>query len=174
MDFTQILILMQVCRLRNLSFVIIAPKLHKAISCQQWNLVPFLNYWRGYLYHPGTLLDRCLKLYTTLWNIWTYQQLCKQITQLVYNFTQVVYNFTQVVYFFYTTVGRFICFTVLCKLFKQWSNSVSWAWFNHGVFTEKRQERALQVSHRQPFMPKSFDNHGWPWFGKAFLNHGQP
>ena len=27
-------------------------------------------------------------------------------------------------YFFYTTVGRFICFTVLCKLFKQWSNSV--------------------------------------------------
>ena len=30
-----------------------------------------------------TLLDRCLKLYTTLWNIWTYQQLCKNITQLV-------------------------------------------------------------------------------------------
>ena len=26
--------------------------------------------------------------------------------------------------FFYTTVGRFICFTVLCKLFKQWSNIV--------------------------------------------------
>ena len=72
-----------------------------------------------------TLLDRCLKLYTTLWNIWTYQQLCKKITQLVYNFTQIVYNFTQVVYFiFYTTVGRFICFTLLCKLFKQWSNSV--------------------------------------------------
>ena len=45
-------------------------------------------------------------------------------TQLVYNLTQLVYNFTQVVYFFYTTVGRFICFTVLCKLFKQWSNSV--------------------------------------------------
>ena len=41
----------------------------------------------------------------------------------MYNFTQIVYNFTQVVYFFYTTVGRFICFTVLCKLFKQWSNS---------------------------------------------------
>ena len=71
-----------------------------------------------------TLLDRCLKLYTTLWNIWTNQQLCKKITQLVYNLTQLVYNFTQVVYFFYTTVGRFICFTVLCKLFKQWSNSV--------------------------------------------------
>ena len=35
-----------------------------------------------------------------------------------------MYNFKQVVYFFYTTVGRFICFTVLCKLFKQWSNSV--------------------------------------------------
>ena len=47
-----------------------------------------------------TLLDRCLKLYTTLWNIWTYQQLCKKITQLVYNLTQIVYNFTQVVYFF--------------------------------------------------------------------------
>ena len=45
----------------------------------------------------GTLLDLCLKLYTTLWNIWTYQQLCKKITQLVYNFTQIVYNFTQVV-----------------------------------------------------------------------------
>ena len=72
-----------------------------------------------------TLLDRCLKLYITLWNIWTYQQLYKKITQLVYNFTQLVYNFTQVVYFFYTTVGRFICFTVLCKLFKQWSNSVN-------------------------------------------------
>ena len=42
----------------------------------------------------------------------------------MYNLTQIVYNFTQVVYFFYTTVGRFICFTVLCKLFKQWSNSV--------------------------------------------------
>ena len=47
-----------------------------------------------------TLLYHCLKLYTTLWNIWTYQQLCKKITQLVYNFTQIVYNFTQVVYFF--------------------------------------------------------------------------
>ena len=51
----------------------------------------------------------------------------------MYNLTQIVYNFTQVVYFFYTTVGRFICFTVLCKLFKQWSNSVcrvtSWWYF---------------------------------------------
>ena len=76
-----------------------------------------------YLY-ALSLLDHYLKLYTTLWNIWTYQQLCKKITQVVYNLTQIVYNFTQVVYFFYTTVGRFICFTVLCKLFKQWSNSV--------------------------------------------------
>ena len=97
--------------------------------------------------YARTLLDRCLKVYTTLWNIWTYQQLCKKITQLVYNFTQIVYNFTQVVYFFYTTVGRFICFTqvvyffyttvgrficftVLCKLFKQWSNSVFCHQFN--------------------------------------------
>ena len=47
-----------------------------------------------------TLLDNCLKLYTTLWNIWTYQQLGKKITQLVYNLTQIVYKFTQVVYFF--------------------------------------------------------------------------
>ena len=47
-----------------------------------------------------TLLDRCLKLYTPLWNIWTYQQLCKKNTLLVYNLTQIVYNFTQVVYFF--------------------------------------------------------------------------
>ena len=30
----------------------------------------------------STLLDRCLKLYTTLWNIWTYQQLCKKIHNL--------------------------------------------------------------------------------------------
>ena len=36
------------------------------------------------------LLDRYLKVYTTLWNIWTYQLLCKKIKQLVYNFTQVV------------------------------------------------------------------------------------
>ena len=57
--------------------------------------------WRNRRGNRGhTLLDRCLKLYTTLWNIWTYQQLCKKITQLVYNLTQVVYNFTQVVYFF--------------------------------------------------------------------------
>ena len=89
----------------------------------------------NFTFHIYTLLDCCLKLYTTLWNIWTYQQLCKKITQLVYNLTQVVYNFTQVVYFFYTTVGRFICFTVLCKLFKQWSNSVGscqklCAWLN--------------------------------------------
>ena len=44
----------------------------------------------GSLKYLHTLLDRCLKLYTTLWNIWTYQQLCKKITQLVYNFTQIV------------------------------------------------------------------------------------
>ena len=25
-----------------------------------------------------TLLDHCLKKYTTLWNIWTYQLLCKK------------------------------------------------------------------------------------------------
>ena len=34
-------------------------------------------------------------LHNTLWNIWTYQQLCKKIAQLVYNFTQVVYFFAQ-------------------------------------------------------------------------------
>ena len=50
-----------------------------------------------HIFHTSTLLDRCLKLYTTLWNMWTYQQLCKKITQLVYNFPQIVYNFTQVV-----------------------------------------------------------------------------
>ena len=71
-----------------------------------------------------TLLDHCLKNYTTLWNIWTYQLLCKKITQLVYNFTQLVYNFKQVVYFLTQQLVRFICFTVLCNFFKQWSNSV--------------------------------------------------
>ena len=30
-----------------------------------------------------TLLNRCLKVYTTLCNIWTYQLLCKKITQVV-------------------------------------------------------------------------------------------
>ena len=45
---------------------------------------------KGCWNNPPTLLDRCLKLYTTLWNIWTYQLLCKKITQLVYNFTQFV------------------------------------------------------------------------------------
>ena len=44
----------------------------------------------GQYLNGATLLDRCLNLYTTLWNIWTYQQLCKKITQLVYNLTQIV------------------------------------------------------------------------------------
>ena len=68
-------------------------------STQFWpKLDAFYNIWPKI--HPISLLDRCLKLYTTLWNIWTYQQLCKKNTQVVYNFTQIVYNFTQVVYFF--------------------------------------------------------------------------
>ena len=41
-----------------------------------------------------------------------------KITHLVYNFMQVFFSF------FYTTVGRFICLTGLCKFFKQWSSSV--------------------------------------------------
>ena len=32
-----------------------------------------------YAFQVDTLLDRCLKVYTTLWNIWTYQLLCKKI-----------------------------------------------------------------------------------------------
>ena len=65
-------------------------------NCQKWgNQLKFVK--RGTLTPlPNTLLDRCLKLYTLLWNIWTYQQLGKKITQLVYNLTQIVYNFTQV------------------------------------------------------------------------------
>ena len=44
-------------------------------------------------------------------------KLCK----IVHNLCKIVHKLCN---FFYTTVGRFICFTVLCKHFKQWSNSV--------------------------------------------------
>ena len=71
----------------------------------------------------ATLLDRCLKLYTTLWNIWTYQQLCKKIHNLCTILHKLCTILHKLCIFFYTTVDRFICFTVLCKIFKQWSNS---------------------------------------------------
>ena len=59
-----------------------------------------------------SLLDRCLKNDTTLWNIWTYQLLCKK------NYTTCVKFYTSCVIlhklcnFSYTTVGRFI---LLCN-----------------------------------------------------------
>ena len=83
------------------------------------------------------LLDRCLKLYTTLWNIWTYQQLCKKITQLVCNFTQIVYNFTQVGYFFtQQLVGSYVsqcCVKFLNSDLTVWAiNWVQSVWFDIG------------------------------------------
>ena len=63
----------------------------------------------------STLLDCCLKNYTTLWNIWTYQLMCKKNYTTLWN----IWTYQLMCNFSYTTAGRFICFTGLCKLFKQ-------------------------------------------------------
>ena len=106
------------------------------ISNITFEILPFLFLFLiFFFYHPEyfgvyTLLDHCLKLYTTLWNIWTYQQLCKKITQLVYNFTQIVYNFTQVVYFFTQQLeGSYI--SQCCVIFLNSGLTVYFSWWNH-------------------------------------------
>ena len=50
------------------------------------------------IYSRPTLLDSCLKLYTALWNIWTYQQLCKK------NYTTCVQFYTNCVQFYTSCV----------------------------------------------------------------------
>ena len=70
--------------------------------------------WYGYGFETmGTgilLLDHCLKNYTILWNIWTYQLLCKKKS---HNLCKIVHKLCN---FSYTTVRSFICFTVLCMI----------------------------------------------------------
>ena len=52
------------------------------------------------IYIALTLLDYCLKVYTTLWNIWTYQLLswlCKKKYTICIKLYKPVYNSAQVV-----------------------------------------------------------------------------
>ena len=70
---------------------------------------------------PGsrsTLLDRCLK---SLQNTVKHMNLPTVVYEKLHNLCKILHKLCN---FSYTTVGLFICFTVLYKLFKQRSNSV--------------------------------------------------
>ena len=69
-------------------------------------------------------LHHCLENYTTLTHYEPTNCCVRKITQLVYNFTQLCTILHKLCNISYTIVGKFVCFTGLCKIFKQWSNSV--------------------------------------------------